>query len=443
VLLPLLASPLVARAQHIGLMAPAADGRIVPAESLTTAYTVHGLQVIQRPAYGNEVVSVHLYLLGGTRQLTPATAGIERLAIEAAASGTRRYPGLRSNIALRRTGSRMWVYTDVDWTEFAFTGLDDQFDSTWTVFADRIVAPTLDSSAVTNARERLRVAIRRRREDPDVWVHEIADSVVFAGHPYGIDPDGTPESMDALTVADVRRYVAEQFVTSRMLLVIVGTVPRERVETAVAATLGTLPRGSYTWTPPPPPPEHPKATITVVNHGLNTNYLLGYYAGPTVTSSDYAAFHAATELLSGRLNSAVRERRSLSYDVGAPYYDHAIALGGVYASSVAPSLVVPVMRTQIQVCQEEPSSLGELREFLDQFITDYYLSHETNGEQASELARAQIYRGDYRRADAEFDAFRRVSVGDIRAAAQKYIRHIQFVYLGNASQFDPSLIKGF
>ena len=45
-------------------------GRLVPLDSVTVAYTVGGVQVIQRPNYANDVVAVHLYLLGGRRQLT-------------------------------------------------------------------------------------------------------------------------------------------------------------------------------------------------------------------------------------------------------------------------------------------------------------------------------------------------------------------------------------
>ena len=319
--------------------------------------------------------------------------------------------------------------------------LDDQFDSTWAVFADSIVAPTLDSATVATARARLRINARQRREDPDAWIREIADSVMFAGHPYAIDPDGTTESMEHLTAADVRQYVASQFVTSRMLLVIIGTIPRDQVERAVTTTLGTLPRGTYTWTPPPPVPVHAQSTITVVDHVLNTNYLLGYFAGPPVTSSDYVALQAATAMLGARLSSTVREQRSLSYATGAPFYDRAIATGGVYASSVAPSLVVPVMREQIRLCQDEHYAAWWLRDYLDEFTTSYYLSHETNSDQAGQLARAQIYRGDYRQDDVEFDAFRHVSMGAIQSAADRYMKHIQFVYLGNAAQFDPSLIR--
>jgi zinc protease len=267
--------------------------------------------------------------------------------------------------------------------------------------------------------------------------------VMFAGHPYGIDPDGSEESMARLTPADVQRYVHEQFVTSRMLLVVVGTVPREQVERAVAATLGALPRGAYAWKPPPPLPAHPRAAIAVVDHPFNTNYLLGYFAGPPVTSADYPAFHAATELLGSYIGSAVREEHGLSYAAGAPYYDRAVAAGGVYASSVAPSAVIKVMRDQIQRLQTDQYELWELEDFLDQFITDYYESHETNSGQAAELARAQIYWGDYRKSDAEFQAFRNVSPGDLKSAAARYMRHLQFAYLGDPKAFDPTLIKSF
>jgi zinc protease len=436
-------SATVCGAQRVTLLAPANDGRIVPADSLTIDYDVGGVHVIQRPTYANNVVSVQLYLLGGTRQLTPATAGIERLALEAASEGSGHYPGIRSSVALRRTGSRVGISSGFDWTVFQFVGLADQFDSTWAVFADRIVAPTLDSAAVATTCAKLRVEARRRHEQPDSWVRSVADSMMFAGHPYAIDPNGTVESMDQLTSADVRRYVTDQYVTSRMLLVIVGTVPRERVERAVATTLGTRPHGTYAWTPPPPLTAHDQSAIAVINHPLNTNYLLGYYAGPAVTSSDYAAFHAATELLGSDLSTAIRERRSLSYAATAPYHGGAIAVGGLYASSIAPSLVVPVMRDQIRRLTIEQIDGWRLREYLDQFITQYYQSHETNSEQGASLARAQIYWGDYRRADAEFEAFRRVTPYDLGRAADRYMRHIQFAYLGDPRALDVALIKQF
>ncbi|HWZ59183.1 MAG TPA: insulinase family protein [Gemmatimonadaceae bacterium] len=420
------------------------------AQGPTISYEVNGLQVIQQPSAGSQIVTVSLYLLGGTRQLAPATAGIERVALEAAAGGTNRYPGVRSNIALARTGSRLRVIAGVDWTTFGFVGLVDQVDSTWAVFADRVVAPRLDSASVAVARARLRLEAHRRRQDPNTFIQAIADSVVFAGHPYAIDPNGTTASMDAITAADVHRYVAEQFVTSRMLLVVVGPVPPERVQQAVAATLGTLPRGTYRWTPPPPLPAHDRPTLSVVTRPLGTDYLFGYFNGPPVTSSDYAAFQVATDMLNGRLrfataheNNVVRPDPALSYTVSATFYGRAIAMGGLYSMTDAPSLVLTSVRTEIWKVQWGWYQLYALTDYLDHFTSIYYLSNATGAGRADQLARAAIYLGDYRKVDAEFEALRHVQMGQIQAATGYYTRHIQFVYVGDPEDIDPSLMDAF
>jgi zinc protease len=414
------------------------------------SYDVNGLHVIQAPAYNAQIVSVNLYFLGGTQQLTPSTAGIERLALNAAAGGTRRYPDSASTIAFSRTASRLRVLANLDWTVFGFTGLVDQFDSAWAVFADRVVAPTLDSAAVATAKARLRLDVHRRRVDPAGMMQAIADSVIFAGHPYGIDPNGTDASMDRITTADVRRYVGDQFVTSRMLLVIIGAVPREHVEQVVAATLGTLPRGTYKWTPPPPLPTHDRATLTAVERPLTTDYLFGYFNGPPATHSDYAAFHVATDLLSGRLRSATgRENQrpspdvSLSYVVFAPFYGAGIARGAVFGMIDSPNRVLPIIHQQIQVEQNTGIPLLAFTEYVKHYTSSYYLSHQTSTAQADQLARAQILFGDYRRRDAELQDLQHVSVGEIQAASRYFMRHLQFVYLGARQDLDASELDAF
>jgi zinc protease len=434
----------------VAITAPVCAAQHASPDSLTISYDVNGLRVIQRPAYGSQLVSVNLYLLGGTQQLTQATAGIERLALDAAPSGTRRYPGAASKTAFSRTGSEWRVRAGADWSTVGFLTTVTQFDSTWAVFADRIAHPTLDSASVATARARLRLEADRRRQDPRMLLRAIADSVIFAGHPYALDPDGTAESMDRITVTDVQRYVATQFVTSRMLLVIVGTVPRERVEAAVAATLGTLPRGTYHWTVPPPLPGHPHPTITVIDRPLSTTYLLGYFYGPPVTSSDYAAFHVAVDLLSGgvRRSAAFQTARPtvepmITYAAGATFFSRAIALGGVDATTGAPSSILYTMRARMHQTQEQRYPLWVIQDYLNDFTTAYRLSRQTNMQQADALARAQIYWGDYRQADAEFEAFRHVTPAEVRTAARYYMRNMQFVYLGDPADLDQSQLEGF
>ena len=425
------------------LFAPDSAGHLVPVDSLTSSYVVSGVRVIQRQSHASDIVAVDLILLGGTQQLTPATQGIERLALDAASYGTRRYPGATAHRAVRHTGSVIYTISEADWTVFGFEGLADQFDSTFAAIADRVVAPTLDSAAVAVARATLRVEARRRLEQPDAWVRHLADSVAFAGHPYALDPDGTPESLDQITTADVRRYAAEQFVTSRMLLVVVGPVSRAQVERAVSATLGTLPHGAYVWAPPPPIPTHKGAALAVVAHQASTNYLLGFFGGPPVTSSDYPAFAVATELLGGELSTDVREKRALSYAAYAPYLARAVAVGGLYASTLWPDQVLPVMREEIQQMETSDMPNWWVGDYENQFITGFYYGNETNGDQAGQLARAAILDGDYRQAGHSLDRIRKVSSYDVHRMVHRYMHNIQMVYFGDPARLGKVKLDGF
>src|SRR5437868_6080362 len=61
-------------------------------DTLTSSFTVDGVNVILRRNAANNVVVANLYLLGGTRQVTDANAGIESLLLAVSERGTRRYP---------------------------------------------------------------------------------------------------------------------------------------------------------------------------------------------------------------------------------------------------------------------------------------------------------------------------------------------------------------
>ena len=84
-----------------------------------------------------------------------------------------------------------------------------------------------------------------------------------------------------------------------------------------------------------------------------------------------------------------------------------------------------------------------LDRLVEQFITEYFLKNETNSDQASFLARAAIYQGDYHAAERFVNALRRITPDDIRQAARTYIKNFSFAYVGDPSRLDRSLIDRF
>lgn len=426
-LVVLLLAPYVTRAQ---------------ADTTTTMFEVNGLKVILRRNTANDVVAANMYLLGGTQQVTPATQGIEDFLLEASERGTKRYPGPAVRQKIASLGSLFEIQPQEDWTIFGFKSIRTTFDSTFAIFADRLTEPSLDSAEVELVRARLLTGAREMRDRPDALLSYLADSLMYVGHPYAFLPSGTESSLFSLTLNQLRGYQANQMVTTRMLLVVVGNVDRAHLSEMVERSFHDLPRGNYTWSPPHPTPHLGRALVTR-EATLPTNYILGYFAGPSAKDPDYQALRVASAVLSGRFFTEIRSRRNLSYEVDAPFVERALSAGGVYVTTVAPDTTLALMHSEIVRLQTELINQEGLERLIQQFITDLFLKNETNGDQATFLARAQVYQGDYRAAGQFVDALRKVTPEDVRRVARQYMRDYRFVYIGKSSSLNRKILDQF
>lgn len=413
-----------------------------PADTSTAEFSVDGLRVILRRNTATDVIAANLYLLGGVQQLTPATQGIEPFLLAVSERGTLHYPKDSLRLAMNRTGSVITVEPEDDWTAIGVHAIRPTFDSTWAVFADRIMYPTLDSADVELVRAQLLAEASQQRLHPDAELRIVADSLLFAGHPYALSADGTEQSLGTIQRAMLQSYLRTQLVRSRMLLVVVGNIERPHVESLVRSTLAKLPMGSYHWTPPPAVVDNHRALV-VETQQLPTNYIIGYYAGPPASSNDYNALRIATAVLSGRFFTEIRSKRNLSYAVEAPFIERAIATGGVYVTTVDPAQTLRLMRAQIDELQSELVDPTGLRRLVQQFITDYFLKNETDADQANFLARAALYQGDYHAANGFVDDLRRVHPEDIRRVAREYMRNFRFVYIGDPNKLRTEYLNNF
>ncbi len=408
----------------------------------TTSFDVSGVHVILRQNNANNVVAANLYLLGGSRQVTDANAGIEPILLDVSERGTQDYPKNALRRAMSRLGSEIVVAPNADWTMFGIRSSTEVFDSTWAIFADRVMYPTLAQSEVNLVKAQYLSGIRQRRDDPDALADYLADSITFVGHPYAVSVTGNEQSIQAIDSAALRNYHRNQFVTSRMLLVVVGNIDRAHIERLVNETIGKLPKGNYAWTAPPRIPEAQTALV-IERRNLPTNYILGYYSGPLANGSDYQALRVATSVLTGRMFAEIRTRQNLTYDVHAPFVDRAATAGGLYVSTVAPDTTLKLMRAAIVDLQTGTLDPVGLRQLEDQFITEYFLDNETNAAQADFLARSQLYEGDYREADRFVDELKRVTPEDVQRVARRYMKNFRFAYVGDPSKLNPATIALF
>jgi zinc protease len=411
-------------------------------DSATTSFEVNGLRVIHRRVTANEVVAANLYLLGGVSQVPADKAGLELLLLEASERGTKKYPREILERKMARLGSAIVASPAIDWTMVGVRSTVRSFDSTFAIFADRMMQPRLDSGEVETVRATILSGVRQRGDDPEALLTAFSDSVAFSGHPYGTSPVGTEATLRRLTLADLRKWQQTQMVTSRMLLVVVGNIARPKLEAMVRATLGTLPRGEYRWAPPMVPTVR-ASSLHVITRSLPTNYLQGYWVGPRADSRDYQPMRIAMAALGGRLFTEVRVKRNLTYAVNAPFVDRAVTAPGLYVTTTEPDSVLTIMRREVEALKRGFIDPEGLRLLVQQFITEFFLDNETNSDQATFLARSQLYRGDYRIASRFVDELRKVTPEDIQRVSRQYLTGLTMAYVGDPRRITAARLTTF
>lgn len=408
----------------------------------TISYVADGVKVVHRFAGGSDIVVANLYLLGGSRQVTRTNAGIELLLLSASERGTRTYSRDQLRRRMAALGTSIQTQVGPDWSAIGMQATRATFDSTWKVLASRVMEPRLDSTEVELVRQQLVAGVNQREDVPDALAEYAVDSFAFEGHPYAVDPTGTVQSLSSITLADLKAYQSAQTVKSRLLLVVVGNVSRDQVTRLIRTSIGTLPAGTYAWTLPDTLPRR-SADVQVIDRRLPTNYILGRYPGPRADSPDYHALRIATAILSGQLFSEIRSRRNLTYAVDAPFVERAVSAGGLYVTTVSPDVTMQIMLQQVQDLQDGTIDPNGLERLILQFITQYFLDNESSVQQANFLARAELYYGDYRRADRFVDELRAITPRDIQRAARTWMRDVRFVYIGDSRRAPTSIMRRY
>jgi zinc protease len=398
-------------------------------------FTVNGLNIILKSNSANEIISAQLYVRGGALNLTEETQGIESLLFASAVRGTQKYPRDVINGIFDRTAAGVSSNAGRDYSVVTLRCLTSDFNELWDVFADVVMHPALVAQDVDVVRQNLLLQLKQQKDNPDAYLNDLAIQAFYAGHPYRLNPAGTEASLAAISIDQMKAYLADHLQTSRLLLVVVGNVSKGDLEKKVTATFGALPKGSYAPQRPGSSP-HAGPTLKVVERDMPTNYITGLFTAPAPEDPDYFPMAVTMNILGTRVWEEVRTKRNLSYAPGAGLNNQFSNYGSLYVTAVKPDTTIKVMLAEVKKLQTEPVTASDLRDRITLFLTGYYRRNETNAAQAQFLAWNELSGLGWKAGDNYIATIRKVTAQDVMRVANKYIHNIQFVILGNPKLVD-------
>jgi zinc protease len=410
-------------------------------EGDVTLARVDGLTVIVKKVPGADLVALQLYVRGGVRNWTKEDAGVEALALQAAANGgTDKLDKDAFARRLAKLGSSLYSWSGNDHGSVQAKSLRANWSETLGLLADAFLRPALPATEIEVQRQLMLSGLKHEESDPDALLRRATHEAVFAGHPYERRSSGTLATVGALTRDKLVAHLAKLRESTRLLVVIVGDVEaKDAIDRARAAFAG-VPRGDYQETPPPRL-AFPEARLVTSERKLPTNYISGVFAAPGWTDPDHAIGMVAMEVLQNRLFEEVRIKRNLTYAVGAGLGGGGVPRGSLYVTAVDPNTTIKVMFDQVRRLAREPVPPKELEGHRAVFLTGYLVGNETTDGQAGMLATAHLLGGDFRLARGLPDRIRLVAAADVQAFAQKYIGKLTMILLGDPRKADPALFR--
>lgn len=404
-----------------------------------TEFEVNGLKVLLKRRVASPTVAAALFVRGGSRNVTEKNAGIEALMLRSAIEAGKKYPRQTVRREISRTGSGLGASAGNDYSIVSLGTTRPNFDRVWDIFTDTLLNPAFETADIERTRQATLTGLREAGISPDGAVQDEIERVIYAGHPYSNDVDGTVATVTNFKAGEIIAYHKKMMETSRLLLVFVGDLDPDDLKQRIAASFGKLPRGDYKEKAFPTL-NFSKPTLDIVARpNLPTNYVKGVFEAPALGSADYYPMRVAMSILQQLIFQEVRQNRQLSYAPGAELEKFGANTANISVSSVDANQSVQVMLEQVDKMKTLRFNDEIVSEVAGNFLTTYYLSQETSGAQVGELAQYELIGGGWRNAFEFLNRVSNVKSDDLSTVSRKYMRNVRFVVVGDPKAVDSSI----
>jgi predicted Zn-dependent peptidase len=410
----------VAAAAVAGASASAAARRL-PAAKLSELGS--GVRVVTEEVPSVRSVALGLWVRTGSRNETPAQAGVSHFLEHLLFKGTERHSAIEISELFDGLGASVNAATGKETTHLHARFLDEHTDEVFDLLAEMLLAPTYPE--VDSEREVVLEEIAMYEDEPQDRVHDVLADAVFGAHPLGRRVLGEAEVIASIPVPEIDAYHRQRYTGANVVVGAAGHLEHEAI-VALAERLISPPAGSNGAAPAAAPPDESRFRF----YPKDTEQYHICFGAPGIVRDDERRYGLAVldsifgGSTSSRLFREVREKRGLAYSVGS--YNEQYTDSGLVATYVGTrednvEEACAVIGAELARLRSEPVSGEELARAKENVKGRLVLSSESTAARMSRISRATLFGLPIESLDAMLAKVDAVSVEEIaELAAELY-----------------------
>jgi len=261
-----------------------------------------------------------------------------------------------------------------------------------------LTQPDFPQKAFQRELNRMKVAVKSRQQSPSAIAGEAFNKAVFGDHPYAYPSAGTEESLERLTLDDVKKFYKQYYVAANATVVVVGNVERWQAEEIVKAVVSPLSVGEKASTLPEVKPLTEAKNIVIDFPSAQTHIFVGQ-PGVKRGDKDYFSLYVANHPFGGsgftsRLVDVIREDKGLAYSVYSyfsPMREKGVFAMGMQTKTEQTEQALSLLNQELKKYVNEGPEKDELAASLSNITGGFPLNIDSNGKLLEYIAMIGFY----------------------------------------------------
>lgn len=362
-------------------------------DSARLTETESGIRVITEVVPSVRSVALGLWVRTGSRDETPAQAGVSHFLEHLLFKGTPNYSAIEISERFDGLGASFNAATGKETTHLYARFLDEHTEDVFGLLGEMLLESTFPD--IDSEREVVLEEIAMYEDEPSDRVHDYLADAIFGDTPLGRRILGTAEVIANIPVPDIAEYHRRRYAAENIVVAAAGNVEHEAI-VGMAESLRPATPGKVAGISP----QAPSATGRCEFAAKETEQYHVCFGAPGINRGDDRRF--AMGVLdsifggssSSRLFREVRENRGLAYSVGSyseQFTDTGVA--AIYVGTREENIeeACSIIATELERIRTEPVSAGELARAKEQVKGRLVLSSESGAARMSRIARSALH----------------------------------------------------